>query len=309
VAEAWCCVAISAKNRAIPRIYCCPKATQPWQGNVFVTPPGFALVHFKTELAGGFPAACVTSAGRAGKTKTDFVGVSKFITGLAVAAALLAPVSAQAGEQHTIFSTRLTDKVTGVTHDVISFLGFGGDQRQNPTDPQPIEIAPRAPLAAREMAPVAAVGAVATPALPARPAPSVETPLHRLFCVEYARARSGLAVFGDAKHWWERARNLYARLSHPVEEAVMVFSGSKRLRRGHVAVVTEIISPREIIVDQANWQNHGEIDHATPVLDVSKDNDWSLVRVWDIPSGTFGARTYPISGFIAKNLTRQAATY
>ena len=36
--------------------------------------------------------------------------------------------------------------------------------------------------------------------------PSVETPLHRLFCVEYARMRSGLAVFGDAKHWWERAK-------------------------------------------------------------------------------------------------------
>ena len=86
----------------------------------------------------------------------------------------------------------------------------------------------------------------------------------------------------------------------------MVFAGSKRLKRGHVAVVTEIVSPREIIVDQANWQNHGEIDHATPVLDVSKANDWSLVRVWDIPSGTFGARTYPISGFIAKGLTRQA---
>jgi hypothetical protein len=25
--------------------------------------------------------------------------------------------------------------------------------------------------------------------------------------VEYARMRSGLMVFGDAKHWWERAKN------------------------------------------------------------------------------------------------------
>ena len=39
------------------------------------------------------------------------------------------------------------------------------------------------------------------------PQPSVETPLHKLFCVEYARARSGLAVFGDAKFWWSRAKN------------------------------------------------------------------------------------------------------
>ena len=114
--------------------------------------------------------------------------------------------------------------------------------------------------------------------------------------------RSGLAVFGDAKTWWARAKNLYARVSHPVEEAVMVFAGSKRLKRGHVAVVTHIVSPREIIVDQANWQNKGEIDHATPVLDVSPNNDWSQVRVWDIPSATFGGRVYRISGFIAKEL-------
>jgi len=237
--------------------------------------------------------------------KSDFAGVSKFFTGLVAAAVLLAPLSAQAAEQRPFI--HIKDRVTGVTHDVISFFGFGHDQSQNPTDPQPLEIAPRAPLAAREMAPPVVVSEVAAPALPVRPKPSVETPLHRLFCVEYARARSGLAVFGDAKHWWERARNLYARVSHPVEEAVMVFSGSKRLRRGHVAVVTDIVSPREIIVDQANWQNHGEIDHATPVLDVSKGNDWSLVRVWDIPSGSFGAHTYPVSGFIAKELTRAAS--
>ncbi len=136
--------------------------------------------------------------------------------------------------------------------------------------------------------------------------PRIEIPLRRLFCVEYARMRSGLAVFGDAKHWWARAKNLYARLPHPVEEAVMVFSGSKRLKRGHVAVVTHIVSPRQIIVDQANWQNKGEIDHATPVLDVSKNNDWSKVRVWHIPSGQFGTRVYAVSGFITKGLVRQA---
>jgi hypothetical protein len=150
------------------------------------------------------------------------------------------------------------------------------------------------------------------PALPSvavaeLPAPSVETPLHKLFCVEYARARSGLAVFGDAKFWWARAKNLYARMTSPVEEAVMVFSGSKRLARGHVAVVTHIVSAREIRVDQANWENHGEIDHSTPVLDVSKKNDWSQVRVWDMRSQTFGAHVYAISGFIAKGLTQQAS--
>jgi hypothetical protein len=144
-------------------------------------------------------------------------------------------------------------------------------------------------------------------ALPQLPEPSIETPLKRLFCVEYARARSGLAVFGDAKFWWGRAKNLYARMTKPMENTVMVFSGSKRLKKGHVAVVTDIVSKREIRVDQANWQNHGEIDHATPVLDVSARNDWSKVRVWDMRSGGFGAHVYAISGFIAKELVRQAA--
>ena len=139
------------------------------------------------------------------------------------------------------------------------------------------------------------------------PQPSIETPLHKFFCVEYARARSGLAVFGDAKFWWARAKNLYARAATPVENAVMVFSGSARLKKGHVAVVTNIVSKREIRVDQANWQNHGEIDHATPVLDVSARNDWSKVRVWDMRSGGFGAHVYAISGFIAKELVKQAS--
>jgi len=244
------------------------------------------------------------------KNKLGSKGVSKFLAGLAVAATLLAPLPALASGTHPV--SNLNTQVVGMTHDVMSFFGFGGDQANNPTDPQPVSaVAPARPaLQARDLSPVAPVAEVAVPVVAeARPKPSVETPLHRLFCVEYARMRSGLAVFGDAKHWWERARNLYSRVSHPVEEAVMVFSGSKRLKRGHVAVVTEIVSPREIIVDQANWQNRGEIDHATPVLDVSKNNDWSAVRVWDIPSGTFGSRVYPISGFIAKELTRQAANY
>jgi len=128
--------------------------------------------------------------------------------------------------------------------------------------------------------------------------PSVERPLKRLYCVEYARLRSGLAIFGDAKLWWSRAKNLYAEFTQPAVDAVMVFSGSKRIRRGHVAVVTQIVSQREIIVDHANWQNHGEIDRNMPVLDVSSANDWSKVRVWDVNGSRWGARIYKISGFI-----------
>jgi hypothetical protein len=215
---------------------------------------------------------------------------------VAIVAPLCLPAPAQAVSKRP---------AQGITHDVAGYFGIGPDQANNPTDPQQVIERPRVEVAPSEIASGHVVEIDARPPhLPVIAAltPSVEMPLRRLFCVEYARMRSGLAVFGDAKHWWARAKNLYARLPHPVEEAVMVFSGSKRLKRGHVAVVTEIVSPRQIIVDQANWQNKGEIDHATPVLDVSKANDWSQVRVWDIPSGTFGSRVYRISGFIAKGL-------
>lgn len=131
-------------------------------------------------------------------------------------------------------------------------------------------------------------------------APMVEWAAKHLYCVEYARIRSGLQIFGDAKYWWNKAADMYARAAQPVADAVMVFAGSKRIRHGHVAVVTAVLGPREIKVDHANWQNHGEIDLNMPVLDVSKDNDWSKVRVWDPRSGQYGARVYAISGFIER---------
>jgi len=217
------------------------------------------------------------------------------VTAAAIAASLVSAPAQAAPER----------PLSDLTHEIVSFFGFGPDQANNPTDPQPVVERQKVELTPREIAPTSVTNLDAPPRLPVVAAisvPSTETPLRRLFCVEYARMRSGLEVFGDAKTWWARAKNLYARVSHPVEEAVMVFAGSKRLKRGHVAVVTHIVSPREIIVDQANWQNKGEIDHATPVLDVSARNDWSQVRVWDIPSASFGGRVYRISGFIAKEI-------
>jgi hypothetical protein len=138
--------------------------------------------------------------------------------------------------------------------------------------------------------------------------PVVEKPLKRLYCVQYARLRSGLEIFGDAKQWWGRAKNLYDEFAEPAVNAVMVFSGSHRIRKGHVAVVTQIVSPREIVVDHANWQNHGEIDRNMPVLDVSAKNDWSRVRVWDVRTRQFGSHVYSISGFIAGHGTTTPAS-
>jgi hypothetical protein len=219
---------------------------------------------------------------------------------IAAAVSLMALASPAFAETERTVSEITND----ITQEVVGFFGFGPGQANNPTGPMPVLALARPELKPHDIAPAPVSDVGAPPRLPVAvaAAPSVETPLHRLFCVEYARMRSGMAVFGDAKHWWDRAKNVYARMRHPVEEAVMVFSGSKRLKRGHVAVVTGIVGPRQIIVDQANWQNHGEIDHATPVLDVSRANDWSRVRVWDIRSGTFGAHIYAISGFIVKNM-------
>ncbi|HEX2590051.1 MAG TPA: CHAP domain-containing protein [Rhizomicrobium sp.] len=134
-------------------------------------------------------------------------------------------------------------------------------------------------------------------------APSVLEPLKRLSCVPYARLRSGLQIFGDAKLWWGKAKDLYSQFATPVKEAVMVFSGTGRLKRGHVAVVTQVVNAREIKVDHANWQNHGEIDLNMPVLDVSANNDWSEVRVWNVSTNSFGTHVYKISGFISTNQT------
>jgi hypothetical protein len=145
------------------------------------------------------------------------------------------------------------------------------------------------------------VASLTAPQASAPDVPTVETPLHHFYCVEYARLRSGLEIFGDARTWWQHAENIYARFAQPANEAVMVFAGSARIARGHVAVVTRIVSPREIRVDQANWRNRGEIDHNTPVLDVSLQNDWSRVRVWDMGSNQFGSRVYAIKGFIGRS--------
>jgi hypothetical protein len=171
----------------------------------------------------------------------------------------------------------------------------------------PAPAAIQQPAAVADSADDAALGEMPIPApkpdvanIAATAAPTVEWAAKHLYCVEYARIRSGLQIFGDAKYWWGKAADMYARAAQPVADAVIVFSGSKRIRHGHVAVVTAVLGPREIKVDHANWQNHGEIDLNMPVLDVSKGNDWSQVRVWDPKTSQYGARVYAISGFIER---------
>jgi hypothetical protein len=217
-----------------------------------------------------------------------------WILPLAVSAGLLVPLSAQAS----------------IAGDLTRFFDLGPktpvEDIPAPTADVPVAVSAPNSIALNIELKDFSVPSFPTVAVSELPAPSVETPLRKLFCVEYARAITGLNIFGDAKFWWERARNLYARIGTPAEHAVMVFATSPRLKKGHVAVVMAIVSRREIRVDQANWQNQGEIDHATPILDVSIRNDWSEVRVWDMKSRSFGGHVYAISGFIADRPVRQA---
>ncbi|HTQ12566.1 MAG TPA: CHAP domain-containing protein [Rhizomicrobium sp.] len=126
-----------------------------------------------------------------------------------------------------------------------------------------------------------------------------------LECVPYARARSGIQIYGDASTWWDAAAGKYLRGSAPRLGAIMVLTGYAGPHRGHLAVVTAMDSDREIRVDHANWLNDGAIYRDDPVVDVSPDNDWSEVRVWNARAGAWGARTYLVQGFIGPGPERQ----
>jgi surface antigen len=119
-----------------------------------------------------------------------------------------------------------------------------------------------------------------------------------LQCVPYAREQSGLPIRGDAWTWWSQARGKYQRSGKPAVGSVLVIDKTGGNRYGHLAVVTRIVSDREIVVNHANWLNKGRIHLDTPVRDVSSRNDWSAVKFWYTPGNVLGKSTYPVSGFI-----------
>lgn len=128
----------------------------------------------------------------------------------------------------------------------------------------------------------------------------------RLQCVPFARRESGVEIYGNANTWWRQAQDRYQTAQTPQEQAVLVLEGYNTTARGHVAVVKEVVSPRLIIVDHANWLNRGEITRDVPVMDVSEAGDWSEVRVWHVPGRHWGGRSYNVQGFIL-NIMAEAA--
>ncbi len=73
------------------------------------------------------------------------------------------------------------------------------------------------------------------------------------------------------------------------------------MTRGHVAMVSEVLTDRVIRVTHANWGgSRGKIEENVTVVDVSANGDWSAVKVWYAPINDLGSSVYPIYGFVYK---------
>jgi hypothetical protein len=126
----------------------------------------------------------------------------------------------------------------------------------------------------------------------------IDIPPSPLECVPYARTRSGVQLFGDASTWWAKAEGRYSRSPTPVPGSVLVLTGYAGPGRGHLAVVTSVVSAREIRLDHANWLGDGAIYLGDPAVDVSPDNAWTEVRVWNARAHAWGLKTYLVEGFV-----------
>ncbi len=120
-------------------------------------------------------------------------------------------------------------------------------------------------------------------------------------CVPYAREVSGIDITGDAWSWWPGAEGRYERGHQPRFMSVLVLSRTDHLKLGHVAVVVDVLGPREIRVTHANFGSdpisRRIIYDSMPAIDVSPGNDWSVVRFWNYEAKAWGI-TYQASGFI-----------
>jgi surface antigen len=115
-------------------------------------------------------------------------------------------------------------------------------------------------------------------------------------CVAYARDVTGIRLDGNAASWWPHAEGRYERGNRPALGAILVFRPHAGMHVGHVAVVSRVVGPREVLVDQANWVR-GRVTKAMSVVDASPLNDWTSVKVIEPHSGTHG-RENPTYGFI-----------
>jgi CHAP domain len=126
-------------------------------------------------------------------------------------------------------------------------------------------------------------------------------------CVPYARVASGVEIHGNAHTWWSQAAGKYERGREPRVGAVMSLPRHGGSRLGHVAVVSKLLSDREVLLDHANWSRRGRIERGVRAVDVSANGDWSRVRIWFASVGDLGGTTYPVNGFIYNGGASSAA--
>ena len=117
-------------------------------------------------------------------------------------------------------------------------------------------------------------------------------------CAPYAREISGIQIFGNANTWWSQSEGKYAHGTAPKVGAVMAFKAHAKMRVGHVAMVSQVVSDREVLLTHANWSRGGQIERDVRAIDVSAAGDWSQVKVWYGPIGDLGQTSFPIYGFI-----------
>lgn len=130
-------------------------------------------------------------------------------------------------------------------------------------------------------------------------------PQEYLQCVPYARQLSGIQIYGDAHTWWRQARFAYQRGNMPQVGGVLSLKSHGKMQLGHVAVVSEIIDDRNILLNHANWSpingRRGQIERNVAAVDVSERGDWSRIKIWYAPIGGLGKTAYPVNGFIYPN--------
>jgi surface antigen len=126
-------------------------------------------------------------------------------------------------------------------------------------------------------------------------------------CVPFARLISGIQIFGDARTWWQQAIGRYETGVQPQTGAVLCFKPTARMRLGHVAVVSQVLTDRVVQITHANWSpiegSRGQVEKDVTVVDVSPDGDWSQVKVWYDPNRDLGGSTYAVHGFIYPDAT------
>ena len=121
-------------------------------------------------------------------------------------------------------------------------------------------------------------------------------------CVPFARLVSGIQIFGDAYTWWRQAVGKYEVGFQPKAGAVLCFKPTARMKLGHVAVVSEVLTDRIVQITHANWSpiegSRGKVEKNVTLVDVSPAGDWSQVKVWYDPNRDLGGSTYSTEGFI-----------